>query len=229
MTLTVIIPAHNEAENLERCIYQTLHHLPDAIIHIAEDGSTDTTQQIVATLASLFPQIIYTHNTERLGKGEAQRRAIQLHPNNTILLMDADLATDLNSLPQMLWTLKAKGGLIIGNRTHPNSHTYRSTKRRITSWTYNTLVRLLFHDGIKDHQCGFKLLTPTVAAIAETCTSKNYIWDTELITKTKNAGIPITEVPVTWHEQKKQSTVNLWRDGTRMLKELLHLRWESRR
>jgi glycosyltransferase AglD len=228
MTLTVVIPAHNEANNIEKCIYQILHTLPHADIYIAEDGSTDTTPQIAATLASLFPQITTTHFASRLGKGEATRRAIQqASPHSTtILIMDADLATDLNATQEALWTLKAKGGLIIGSRTHPQSHTTRTKKRALTSWMYNTLVRHLFRDGIRDHQCGFKLLSPETYEIAlYECNNTGFLYDTELIIQCKRFGLNVTEIPVTWEEQTN-TKVQVGKDGIKMFIELLKLRWK---
>ena len=217
MSFHIIVPAHNESENLASCI-QTLRALyPNATITIAEDGSTDETKATAYALAQQSKIFLQSY-PERLGKGAAIKLALLEGYVNAYV--DADISVNPTALKPMMEILQAKGGLVIAKRLVMN----RSFKRTITSTLYNILVRIMFRTGISDHQCGCKLLSPEATDIALTVEANDFFFDTELIVRCKKAHIPIIEIIVTWTEYKTKSTVNIFKDGSKMFIELLKLK-----
>jgi len=74
--ISLVLPAHNEADYVERAVEEAervLSDLGEYEILIAEDGSTDGTAEIAEGLES--PTVRHLHYGERLGRGEALDRA----------------------------------------------------------------------------------------------------------------------------------------------------------
>lgn len=228
--LSLIIPAYNEAP----CLRRNLDFIEEAVkpitssyeIIIAEDGSMDGTDKIAAEMAFENPRIIHSHADERLGKGRALKRALKASSGETIVLMDADLATSLGYLSKLVLLTEQKYDGAIGSRHTNESSTHRALLRTLTSKTYNLLVRLLFRDGIHDHQCGFKVFRrKPLEYLLNDVESDGFIFDTELIIKAKKKGFSIAEFPVTWMEPAgRRSKFKLLRDGPNMWFKLLRLR-----
>ncbi|HSV49037.1 MAG TPA: glycosyltransferase, partial [Candidatus Acidoferrales bacterium] len=158
--LSILLPAFNEASQIEQCILEveaTVRTLSNNYeIIVSEDGSTDGTDQIVSKMTQTNPNLRLLHSPTRLGKGKGIKNAVNAADGKIVLFMDVDLATDLACLPNLLTTVKKKGGMAIGSRHVSGSNVQRHAKRTLFSLTYNVLVRLMFLDGIHDHQCGFK-------------------------------------------------------------------------
>ena len=214
----IIVPAHNEAKQINQCI-ETLELLyPQATITIATDGNSDGTAEIALEQALQHPNIFVQSFPFRIGKGAAIKEAILTDLTNVFI--DADLAVNPYAITPLVKIAQTTNGLAIAQRILQN----RNKKRTILSNIYNNLIQLFFHTKIKDHQCGCKALSPKASAIALTVEANDFFFDTELIIKCKQVNIPITEYPVSWTEYKTKSTVNTTKDSWKMLKQLIQLR-----
>ena len=139
--------------------------------------------------------------------------------------MDADLATNLQCLPGMLKQIERGYDIVIGSRNITGSNVSRPFSRTLSSLFYNFLVRLVFSDGIHDHQCGFKVFRSNVLDSIGTIESNGFFFDTELLVRAKKQGYSIVEYPVIWQEPlDRKSKINILRDGLKIGIELLKLR-----
>jgi glycosyltransferase involved in cell wall biosynthesis len=229
--ITIILPAHNEASQIEKSI-QEVKRAVDYFsgsheIIVAEDGSMDGTDIIVANLAKSDSNLDLLHSPIRLGKGKAIKSALASAKGDVIVFMDVDLATSLSHLPQIVKIVQSNRGMAIGSRHVKTSRVQRRISRTIFSLTYNLAARLLFHDGIHDHQCGFKAMTHEVAEVllAET-KSDGFFFDTEMILRCKKMRFPVAEVGVEWTETRKEgeSAVRLFPDSAKLGLDLLRFR-----
>lgn len=231
--ISILLPAYNEAEQIEKCV----HEVEAAVksfsksyeIIVSEDGSTDGTDVIVAKMAKFNPNLVLLHSPTRLGKGKAIKNALSSSKGKIITFMDVDLATNLECLPQLLQVVKENGGMAIGSRHVAGSRVQRRVSRTLFSLTYNLAVRLLFFDGIHDHQCGFKTMSREVAeAVLNVSKSDGYFFDTEMIVRCKKLGFPVVEVAVQWVERSKgASKVNPVRDAKKIGLDMLAFRLNS--
>ena len=228
--LSLIIPAYNEAP----CLKQSIYFIKEAVesfsksyeIIIAEDGSSDGTDKIAASLVKENQHMIHSHANIRLGKGQALKRALDFSEGEIIVLMDADLATSLKHLPRLVWLINSKYDGAIGSRYSKGSLLSRTILRTFTSKSYNLLVKIFFGSKIKDHQCGFKAFRRNVLTyLLEDIQSDGFIFDTELIVKAVKKGYLIAELPVTWAEPYgRKSKFNMLNDSLKMGFGLLKLR-----
>ena len=229
--ISIVLPAHNEASRIENCVKEVERAVSSFSssyeLIVAEDGSRDGTDRVLANLAESNPNLRFLHSPVRLGKGKAIKNALCSAKGDIIVFMDVDLATSLKHLPLIVQLAREHRGLAIGSRHVEGSRVRRPFTRTVSSLTYNLFVRTLFLDGIHDHQCGFKAMNNEVAkAVRECVKSDGWFFDTEMILICKRMGFPVMEVGVDWSEPKKTSEfeINFLRDSTRMGLDALKLK-----
>ena len=213
---------YNEAKNVRRCIEateSTLKSIAESYeIIIAEDGSNDGTDIVGQQISVENEHVTHIHFDKRLGRGRSLKNALQRASGDVLLYIDADLATDLSILPSLIAVTQQRKGMATASRHVSGSKVKRPILRKITSLCYNWLVRILFRDGVHDHQCGCKAFhRDLIRNLLKEVKSDGWFWDTEMIVRAKLKGYPVAEIPCTWSEpSNRKSKVNLFRDAITM-------------
>ena len=83
--LSIILPARNEANNLERLLPEIKNHHPDAEIIVVDDGSTDATFEVSTRLGARCIQHPYG-----MGNGAAIKTGARHASHEVLVMMDAD-------------------------------------------------------------------------------------------------------------------------------------------
>lgn len=233
-SLTVIVPAYNEAERLGAALPPVLAWLdgyaPTAQVLLVDDGSTDTTLAVCHRLAASDPRLQVASLGRNRGKGAAVRRGVELADRDWILFTDADFSTPIAELPRLSALAEAGAPIVIGSRDHKEARVerrqplYRETMGRI----FNRIVQAMALPGFSDTQCGFKLFR---ADVARRCFSRQTIerfaFDVEVLYVARQLGYRIEEVGVCWRNDDR-STVHPVRDASRMLVDVARIRYRHR-
>ena len=113
---------------------------------------------------------------------------------------------------------------MIASRNAPGSQIDSPIRRKIVGRSFYLLTRLLVGLKVKDTQCGFKFFRGDVAEhlFSRQCLD-GFAFDVEILCLALRNGYRIGEIPVKWIHDG-DSRVNLVRDGTWMLRELLNIR-----
>jgi glycosyltransferase involved in cell wall biosynthesis len=224
--VSVVLPVYNEASRIRESVEEIedfLEKTPyEFEIIIAEDGSTDGTDNIASEL-SLNKKIIHMHSDKRLGRGRALKNAFLGAEGDILIYMDADLATDLSSTRAMIEGIENGFDICIGSRYLESSKAERSFLRKTISLTYNLLVKLLFNTELKDMQCGLKAFDKKTLPTILNVRDDYWFWDTEALLTAEKQKKRIKEIPVVWKE-KKSSKVKIFRDSIYMGIKLIKLR-----
>jgi glycosyltransferase involved in cell wall biosynthesis len=228
--VSVVLPAHNEADNLEAAVTKITEALSEYTgayeIIIAEDGSTDGTDKKAAALSERLPFVKHLHEEKRLGRGRALKNAFQQSSGEILVYMDVDLATDVRQLKELISSVEKEGyDFATGSRMLPESNVERSGTRQIASKTYNFMVRVVLGSKVKDHQCGFKAFRrePLMQLLDEVGAS-HWFWDTEILVRAHRRGYRIKEIPVLW-KSGRETKVKLLQDSFYMGWQIFSLWW----
>lgn len=205
MMISIVFPAYNEAERIEKAIKETEKFLKkinyDYEIIVAEDGSTDGTDKIVQKLVN--DKIRLFHSDVRLGRGKALMNAFEKAKGEIVISMDVDLATNIKHLKDLIEAIENGYDIAIGSRLIEGSKAKRSFERLLYSKVYNFLVRALLKSKIKDHQCGFKAFKKDIVVkLGKEAKDNHWFWDTEILVLAQRKGYKIKEIPVEWTEGK---------------------------
>jgi len=212
--VSAVIPVFNDRAALETAIPRSLEALegvaPGAFeLIIAEDGSTDGTPDLVRGKAAADPRVRLLHSDERLGRGRALNRAFGEARGSIVCYYDADLATDLRHLGELIGAIRGGADIATGSRLLPTSDVERAGDRELASRGYNALVRLILGSGLHDHQCGFKAFNRArILALIPSVKAPHWFWDTEVLVRGQMAGYRVAEFPVIWRTGKR-TTVRL--------------------
>ena len=87
--------------------------------------------------------------------------------------------------------------IVIGSKLHPESQLHYPAIRRMMSYSYYIMLRMLFHLGIHDTQTGIKLFkADVIRPIAESLSISGYAFDIELLVAAHRQGFTISEAPI---------------------------------
>jgi len=204
-TVDIVIPVLNEERCIERSVrtlssYLESHSRYEWRITVADNGSSDSTWEIVQSLAQ--QGLVRALHLHRIGRGHALKKAWSTSTADFVAYMDADLSTRLDDLWKLIDPLvEGTADVSIGSRLAPGAQIHRSSRREVISRIYNAITRVAFRFGVKDAQCGFKALrTDTARALLPHIVDDAWFFDTELLVLARRAGFTILEVPVHWEE-----------------------------
>jgi glycosyltransferase involved in cell wall biosynthesis len=228
--VSVVLPAHNEADNLEPAVSKIAQALAEYAgsyeIIIAEDGSTDGTDKKADALSERLPAVKHLHAENRLGRGKALKNAFQQSSGEILVYMDVDLATDVRQLKELINSVDKEGyDFATGSRMLPESNVERSGMRNIASKTYNFMVRAVLGSKVKDHQCGFKAFRrEPLMQLLDEVDANHWFWDTEILVRAYRRGYRIKEIPVLW-KSGRDTKVRLFHDSFYMGWQIFSLWW----
>jgi glycosyltransferase involved in cell wall biosynthesis len=225
--LSVVIPAHNEADHI-KWLLEAFSVFNDLELIVAEDASTDGTQNIVQEFAARDNNVVLSSCDALTGKGAAVKRGLALAKGEVLGFIDGDGSIHPKDLMRVAATIDNGADLAVGSRDLPTSVIVRPQPllRRVSGSIYRLLARALLDIHIRDFQCGCKVFRRDVWK-SLTIACDGFAFDTELIAKAHKQGFVIIEVPITWHNQPN-SKVRIMRDVVPMLKCLLKTRAQVR-
>lgn len=230
--LSIIIPAHNEAQRLPGTLEKVLAFLRNqpfsTEVLVVENGSTDATWAIAQDYAHRYPAWIRALREPQRGKGLAVRRGMLAARGAYRFMADADLSMPIEELPRFLPPYLEDFDIAIGSREAPGAVRYNEPwYRHLIGRGFNWMVRLLTLPGLQDTQCGFKCFRAPVAEDVfryQTLTGMSF--DVEVLFIARRRGYRIVEVPITWYFDP-DSRVRLVQDSLRMAWDLLTIRWNA--
>jgi glycosyltransferase involved in cell wall biosynthesis len=197
-------------------------------ILVVDNASTDATADIVRRWSGPVP--VRLLQCARPGKGAAVRLGLLATTAPYVGFCDADMATDVEILDDVLAMLDAGTQVIVGSRRHPESDVeiYSRPLRRLGALVFNRLCREMT-GGIVDTQCGFKFFAgPLARAAAAELRTAGFAFDVELLLNCRRLGAAIAEIPVVWRDMPG-STFSLSRHAGGCLRDLLRIRATARR
>jgi dolichyl-phosphate beta-glucosyltransferase len=226
-SLSVVIPAYNEALRLPATLERLARHLGEAgrahEVVVVDDGSSDGTAD--AARAAGGPVRILRHEPNR-GKGYAVRRGMLAATGERRLMTDADLSTPIEELGRLEPEIDRGMDIAIGSRAVAGARIeiHQPAYREAMGRLFNLLVQALLLPGLADTQCGFKLFTAEAAEAAfGACRLDGFCFDVEALYVARRRGLRIAEVPVVWRNDAA-TRVGLGGGGTAFA-DLLRVRY----
>jgi glycosyltransferase involved in cell wall biosynthesis len=242
-SLSVVIPAYNEAARLGNTLTAVVNYLreswPNSELIVVDDGSTDNTasfaREVLKDNAGSHnggPHTTLISYKSNLGKGRAVRLGLLAARNDVALFSDADLSTPITEAPKLVDPiLKGQFDLTFGSRALDRKliGVHQPWRREQGGRVFNLVVRLATGLPFWDTQCGFKAFRMSVCRpLVEAATVDRFGFDVELLYLAFRAGLRLKEVPVRW-DHNEGSKVSVFSDSFRMLSEVGLIRQQAHR
>lgn len=195
-TLSVVLPARNEASVIGRTVPRVVSYLNglglDYELIVGDSGSTDGTEEIVRDLGLPHVRVV---RDELPGKGRILTRCLSQARGRYMGFLDADLEIPEDTLGALLDRLN--GGADAAVAVKDETVGCRPLHRRVISRGLRLVLWGLFRTGISDHQAGCKLFRAGVLRqILPVVRSKGWMWDSEVLVHIHKRGGRIEQVPV---------------------------------
>lgn len=227
-SISAILPAHNEAENIkttvENCVSYLEKNASDYEVVVVNDGSSDTTQEIVEELSSFNSKVVLVNHEINKGYGSALRSGFNEAKKEFIFFMDSDGQFNIQDLDRLL-PLVNVDNVVIGYREDRAD----SFMRSLNAWMYGMYIYLMFGLNVKDMDCAFKIFPTKAYQNIKPIKAGGALFTAEFLIKLKRAGFNFKELPVRHFPRQfgTQSGANL-KVILRMFKESWKLRNELR-
>jgi glycosyltransferase involved in cell wall biosynthesis len=219
MAFDLVIPAHDEQRRIDRTLaaYRAGFPQGDVRFHVALDGCHDRTAEVVDRHSAVDARVL-RHEFPKLGKGGVLMETFRRCDADLIGFVDADCATPPAEMARLTQLASTSDG-VIASRRLPASVTpgRRARGRTVTSAGFAWLVRHAFELPYADTQCGAKVLHRRVLErVLPLLSSRDFLFDVDLLVTARRTGFEITEVPTVWIDQAG-SKLEARRDAVRML------------
>ena len=173
-SLSCVMPAYNEAGNLGQVVPHVLAALgalsPQVELIIVNDGSRDTTAQVLADLCAVHPQLVALNLSRNFGKEAALTAGLEAANGDAVFIMDADGQHPANLLPDMLQ--KWKQGADVVYAVRQTRHDQSMLHVAFTSVFYK-LINWRSRVNIPANAGDFRLMDRQVVQALLTLTERN--------------------------------------------------------
>jgi glycosyltransferase involved in cell wall biosynthesis len=220
--VSVIMPAFNEAATVRDNLLETIRTFDefgcDYEIILIDDGSADHTLSEALKVAQEHPNIKVKRNLENYGKGRALKKAFRYCSGEYIVFLDADLDLHPGQVQTLFDILKLdEADVVIGSKLHPNSRVEYPLSRKIISFVYYLIIKVLFGLPIHDTQTGLKVFKKEVLRhVFPRIVVKKFALDLEILANAQRLGYRIAEAPVVLNQKRHMGRIGfkaMWQTG----------------
>ncbi len=221
MEYSIVIPAHNEAVNLEPFVSTFIQGVSGRIalreIILVENGSTDDTLQACQKLQEKFPEQIRVVSIPKASYGEAIKQGMLESRGTHLSILECD-CLDAEFVADSIQLFQDQSvRFIVASKRHPDSIDKRPLKRRILTALYNYLLLHLFigYPGTDTH--GLKSIEAASAKhLCQIAMTSDEIFQTEIVLLAWRLGIKVHERPIRIREMRS-SPVTVFRRVPKVL------------
>lgn len=199
-SLSVVIPFHNEEENVKRVVREIGSTLRAASIPFelicVNSGSTDATPAIISALAS-EDRLIRPVHVEKKGYGLAVLRGLAAASKDWVTIVSGDGQTDPKDILKAYAVMEITGADLVKPRRFSR---YDGLHRHLISFASSVIMKMVFGLPGWDFMGPPKIIKRCL--LEKLCLeSEDRFIDTELLLKTKSLGVTMEEVGVTYRKR----------------------------
>lgn len=218
--IAVLIPCYNEEQTIEKVVSDVRKALPEAIVYVYDNNSTDRTVELARKAGACIG------HEYRQGKGNVIRRMFREIDAQCYLMIDGDDTYPLDCAREMTDRVLAHhADMVVGDRL---SSTYFTENKRPFHNFGNSLMRAginsLFDSDIKDIMTGYRAFSYEFVKTFPVF-SKGFEIETEMSIHAVNYHMQVENVVVEYRDRPEGSVskLNTYSDGVRVLRKMLQL------
>ena len=216
INLSVFFPAYNEEENIKSTVLKARDVLEKLAgkweIIVVNDGSKDKTGEVAGEIAErinkVWPRqgVVRVINQPNTGYGGALKTGFRSAKYAWVAFADSDGQFDFSELSKFL-EHKDEADLVLGYRLKRAD----SFARKVFTFGWSSLARLLLGLDVKDYSCGFKLIKKEVFDSIQPLVGEQKVTQIEMLVKAKRKGYKFAQVGVHHYPREfgKQTGSNL--------------------
>src|SRR3989344_2826991 len=201
-----ILTTYNQEEILPKTLDFFLSEMRGMNIEfiVSDDGSSDNSVSVARKYSKIYNNVRFIAD-EHKGRGSALNNGFRISNGNIIVFSSSDITIGRDYLAMALKKFEEYDIVLLSKNIHGSISRNRSAVRVLMSFSYNSLLKLLYKTKFQDMQ-GVKILkADKLGGIIGYCRSNGFFFDTELILIAFNRGMKIIEIPWTYFDNRKSS------------------------
>lgn len=218
--IAVLIPCYNESKTIEKVVTDFRMQLPEAVIYVYDNNSTDGTDEIARKAGAV---VRYEFQQ---GKGNVIRRMFSEIDAQCYVMVDGDDTYPADQVKQMVdIVLINRADMVVGDRL---SSTYFEENKRLFHNFGNSIVRAsinaLFKNDIKDIMTGYRAFSYRFVKTFPVL-SKGFEIETEMSIHAIDKNMYVENVVIEYRDrpQGSESKLNTYSDGFKVIKTIIKL------
>lgn len=218
--IAVLIPCYNESQTIEKVIADWKKELPEAIIYVYDNNSTDETAELAKRAGA-----VVRHEYQQ-GKGNVIRRMFREIDAQCYIMIDGDDTYPAECGREMVNHVLERGvDMVVGDRL---SSTYFEENKRPFHNFGNSLVRgtinRLFRSNIRDIMTGYRAFSYQFVKTFPVL-SKGFEIETEMSIHAVEKNMLVENVIIEYRDRPEgsESKLNTYSDGLKVLRTILKL------
>jgi len=230
---SIVIPAFNESARIPATLDAVVACIRSrgwpAEVIVVNDGSTDSTADLVREFARNAPEVRLIENPGNRGKGYSVRSGMLQAMGDIVMFTDSDMSAPIEEAERLFAAIENGADIAIGSRwLESGRQTHRQPLyRQIFGRCFNGVTRLVMGLHFADTQCGFKAFTRAAAqTVFQLQTIERWGFDPEILFIAVKRGLRVQEVAVSWAHDER-SRMSYLKDGLKMLEEIAIIRWNA--
>jgi glycosyltransferase involved in cell wall biosynthesis len=218
LQIAVLVPCFNEEAAIKKVVEDFRAALPDAVVYVYDNNSTDRTSEVAAAAGA------EVRKEYRRGKGNVVRRMFNDIEADVYVMVDGDDTYDASRAQELVDRLVDENlDMVVGRRIETHQAAYRAG-HRLGNAVLTGLVRWLFAANIVDMLSGYRVFSRRFVKSFPSF-SREFEIETELTVHAMQMKMPVSEVDTNYKERPPGSTSKLrtFRDGWRILVTIMNL------
>ncbi|MBQ9048460.1 MAG: glycosyltransferase [Solobacterium sp.] len=216
----VLIPCYNEEQTVAKVITDCRAALPDAVIYVYDNNSTDRTAEIARSLGAVV------RHEHQQGKGNVVRTMFREIDAECYIMVDGDDTYPAEDAPAMVQEVLENGAdMVVGDRL---SSTYFAENKRPFHNFGNSLMRAMinhiFHSDIRDIMTGYRAFSYRFAK-SFPVVSQGFEIETEMTIHAIDKNMLVKNKVINYRDRPEGSTskLNTFSDGLRVIRTMLKM------
>ena len=219
-TIAVLIPCYNEAVTIRQVVEDYRRVLPEAVIYVYDNNSTDDTAAIAADAGA-----VVRHEYQQ-GKGNVIRRMFREIDAKCYLMVDGDNTYPAEYAPEMArLVLEKQADMVVGDRLSAtyfteNKRPFHNFGNRLVRWSINAL----FGSSIRDIMTGYRAFSYQFVKSFPVL-SQGFEIETEMSIHAVDKNMRLETVVIEYRDRPagSQSKLNTYSDGFKVLRTIARL------
>lgn len=215
VTISIILPAKNEAPALSRLLPGIRSVMPGHEIVVVSDGSADDTEKVC-----LEHGVNLIRHPYSMGNGAAVKTGARHATGDILVFLDADGQHDPADIPRLLEKLQEGYDMVVGAREY---NTHAGMHRALGNGLFNRLASWMVGHKVEDLTSGFRAVRREKFRRFLHLLPNGFSYPTTITMSFFRAGYPVAYIPIQARQREGKSHIRLMRDGTRFMLIILRI------
>lgn len=218
--IAVLIPCYNEENTVEKVVADFRRVLPEAVVYVYNNNSTDRTAELAAKAGAIV------RSEYKQGKGNVIRKMFQDIDAECYLMADGDDTYPAEAARELTDRVLTRGAdMVVGDRL---SSTYFTENKRpfhnLGNATVRKAINVLFRNDIKDIMTGYRAFSYEFVKTFPVL-SKGFEIETEMSIHAVDKNMNIENVVIDYRDRPEGSVskLNTYSDGFKVLRTIVRL------